>query len=299
LIAAAAMPVAAREPGQGSLYNPGVSIGIPTGINPPQGFLLTNSINVYDATTSPTLSGGASPSDIHVFSEAPRFFWTTPWRILGATEMMWVAQPFVRLVVKPAGGGRVAGSGLGNTLVEPLNLSWDLGHHFHASIEAGAYIPDGSYSRSIRVHIGNDFWTFQQEASLTYLTKEYAITAHFLYNTNTTRTRTHYHSGDQAFFELYGLRALGRFSVGPVAYYTKQVTADDPPGTLATPATRPEQTAVGGIAAYNLRIASFQLYVTRDVEARHGGTEGTRMWTRLSIPFSRNKAAVQERAPTQ
>ncbi|NPD66557.1 hypothetical protein HN018_09405 [Lichenicola cladoniae] len=288
----------ARERGQGALYNPGVSIGLPTGMNPPEGFLATSSLNFYSADNTLAVPNSRAPStSINVTSEAPRFFWTMPWKVFGATEMMWMAQPYVWLSVKsPSGTTKV--SGFGNTLLEPINLSWNLHHHLHGSIELGVYVPDGDFPKGAAAHIGNDFYTFQQEASLTYLANSYSATAHFLYNTNTASAGTHYRSGDQAFLELYATKTFNRFSIGPVAYMSKQVTADNQFDKIVASASKPQQIAVGGIAAYNFGRVSLQVYVTQDVEARYGGSTGTRVWTRLAIPFSsHNRSATRYTAP--
>ena len=285
----------AREPGAGNAYPAGTSIGLPTGSNPPPGLWLENMLSYYSATATSGPGTPVNKTHLDVVAEAPRFLWTAKESVLGASEMAFVVLPVVDLSLSslppPNPSGSFSRTAVGNPGIAPINLAWNIAPATFAMVAIGASVPIGQYSRTSVVNIGNNFWTIQPEAALSYLGDGWDLTAHLVYNTNTKNKATNYTSGDQLFLDLTATKTLGKWEVGAVGYYDKQLTADrngggfyGPPGSGLT-FGHPEQFALGALLGYDFGPLKAQAYLTQEVVANEGAVSGTRIWTRLFIPL--------------
>lgn len=292
VLAAAAMvayapPGFAREPGAAFQYPIGTSLGTPLGANLPPGVYLSNVINYYANSSTAANSSVPKPGvNLTTAVEAPKFIWSTPWSILGATETMYVTVPFVDLTVTNK-TGTFRSTGMADTVFSPINLSWKLGNDLNINGIFTFLPPDGQYNVTHKANIAANFWTFEPEVALSYLNSDYDISIHALYNTNTENTETHYTSGDQIMIEAYASKFFGKWQFGAVTYYDDQITKDTNNGTNfpKTNLTNPEQFALGGLVGYNFGPVRIQAWLTQDVQAKGGAGEGTRFWTRVVIPL--------------
>lgn len=283
----------AREPGAGNVYAPGSSIGIPSGTNVPPGLWLedTSSISEVQATSPGT--GDANSTKITALATAPRLLWTTPWTFLGASEMAFVVVPMIHLNVSnmpaPNPAGTYSRTAFGNPGIEPISLSWTLAPGLFADLGFAVYFPIGQYSKGAQVNVGDNFWTFQPEASVSYLGGGYNLTAHLLYHINTKNTATDYTSGNQLFLDLTAAKTFGKWTAGVVGFYDKQVTADSNAGTSYGPVGstfgEPGQFAPGLLLGYNFGPVVFTAYFTHTVVANDGGTSGTNVYARVFLPL--------------
>jgi hypothetical protein len=175
-------PTLAREPGAGNAYSPGASIGLPTGANPPEGLWFEDTSSVYEGQATDS-AGTKDGVKLTALATAPRLLWTTPWTFLGATEMAFVIAPIVNLEVSNFPGlPGVSGHSLAfaNPEFTPINLSWNLGvPGLFGSVTFGFYPPIGRYSSNATVNVGDNFWTFQPEAALSYLSADWLLSVHF------------------------------------------------------------------------------------------------------------------------
>lgn len=285
--AGGSLPSSAREPGAAYSYPIGTGIGTPNGANSPEGFYYVNSATYYASNGTAPNAGSAKPgSNTTTFSEAPKLLWSTPFTVLGATESMYAVQSIVDLTsTNKTGTNRQ--TGFANTSINPIHLAWDLKNGWNVSTLFTFYVPDGQYNVSHKVNIGNNFWTFEPEVAASYLADGYDFTVHVLYLTNTENTTAHYTSGDQVMIEGQAAKWIGKWEIGLVGYYDKQITGDVNTGTVfpKTNLTNPEQIALGGLIGYDFGPLKFQGYLTKDVQALDGGNSGTRFWTKLLVPF--------------
>lgn len=110
--------------------------------------------------------------------------------------MAFVIAPMVNLNVRNfQGSPGLSGHSLAfaNPEFTPINLPWNLGvPGLFGSAIFGFYPPIGRYSSSATVNVGNNFWTFQPEAALSYISSAWLLSVHFLYNTNTENTAARY-----------------------------------------------------------------------------------------------------------
>jgi len=285
--------VNAREPGSGPTFPPGQSLGVPTGENLPLGLWLESQFSYYAAdTTAPGSSHIVGPKQT-VGVVAERLLWRTPWTFLGASEMMWGLAPFVDLSISdiPALNNQQTyqRTAIANPIFSPINLSWTIAHETFASIELTFVPPIGQFNRNNVINVGDNFWTFQPEASITYVGDGLDLTVHAIYSHNTRSQTTHYLSGDVLNFDVTATKKIGPWEFGAVGYVDRQVSGDDNGGDSYGPARptfgNPEQIALGGLAGYKLGSVHFQLYFTQDVMARGGAAQGTKGHARILVPL--------------
>ncbi len=289
----AASAAQAREPGVGNVYAPGTSIGLPTGANPPPGWYFedTTSYSAVQATSPGT--SNADSTKISAIATAPRLIWSTPYTILGATEMAFVVAPMVHLDVSnlpaPNPSGMFSRAAFANPAIVPINLTWMLAPGLFATAAVGAALPIGQYQKGATVNIGDNFWTVQPEASVSYLANGYNLTVHALYDINTKNNDTSYTSGNQVFLDLTAVKNFGKWTAGVVGFYDKQVTADTNGGTFYGPGGHtfgePGQFAPGLLLGYNFGPIALTAYCTHTVVAQDGGASGTNAYLRVFVPF--------------
>jgi len=165
------------------------------------------------------------------------------------------------------------------------------------------YLKDSTYSRTASLNIGNNFWTFEPSAAVTYMHNGFQLTALALYDINTADNNSpnalavngNYQSGDIFSLEVTALQKFDEWSVGVVGYDQTQTT-DDTAGGHAVPAlaigpylvssngNRASEVAVGPLVGYDFGVVNLTAYYTRDVY--HENTiGGNSFWLRLSKRF--------------
>ena len=83
------------------------------------------------------------------------------------------------------------------------------------------------------------------------------------------------------------MKNIGKWEIGPVAYYTGDVGHANNPNSNALPGNR--QFALGGFVGYALGGVTVQTYATRDVTDSEGtllnGANQTRIFLRFVVPL--------------
>jgi hypothetical protein len=282
----------ARELGVGDNYQPGLSLGIPTGAAPPTGIYQIGRLNYYSAHVVDAM-GARTGTTVDVTAFSSQVILVPGWEFLGARYSAFINQPYVQLWTKAAGVESTT-RGIANTTWSLFNLSWALGSDWFATAGFTFYAPNG-YITGLNgtAGIGAPFWTFEPGVALSYLGHGWNLSATVVYDTNTTNPYDRYHSGDQLFVDLTATKKFGNFEIGPVAYFTRQVTPDsDPHGVYANLAalgvpgidSAPTAFAPGGLLAYNFGAGRLLVYATHDVYARDT-TQGWKLWADLNFPL--------------
>lgn len=283
----------AREAGAGNIYAAGSSIGLPVAANPPQGLWFEDTSSISELQSTSPGTNDANSTKVTALATAPRLLWTTPWKILGATEMAFVVVPMVHLSVSnrpaPNPAGTFERAAFANPGITPINLSWNLAPGLFTGVALGAFLPIGQYSKTASVNVGDNFWTIQPEASISYLGHGYDLTVHALYDINTKNRATDYTSGNQLFLDLTATRTFGKWETGVVGFYDKQVTKDRNDGTFYGPSHQtfgePGQFAPGLLLGYDFGPLKFSAYFTHTVVADDGGGSGTNVYARVFLPL--------------
>ncbi|QDF37491.1 transporter [Bradyrhizobium symbiodeficiens] len=227
---AVASPSLAYEFGSpGWAQKPGITIGASAG-DPPPGIYSFNQAMTYQTNlTGPgntLLNPAGTKTGVQVAAEANGLLFVPGWTFLGATYTAVVVQPF--LMASVGNPANVQMAGVHNTYVVPVELSWKLGDSgFFIKTGLGIYAPTGTITGVNGLgNIGNPWWTFQPEFVVSYLKDGWNLTANFYTEFNTRNTITQYKSGDVFHADFTGTKTVGKWTVGPVAYYVGQVSDD-------------------------------------------------------------------------
>lgn len=255
-------------------FMPGVTVGTPIGVLPPAG--------VYGSDDNVIINGGlksgngsSRPANDTAYVNIPSVLWSPGINILGATYAAAIAQPYVmqNLNLTGVGGGQSIEQGLFNTIVSPINLSWNF-HPLFFKVGLAIYADDGYTSSApvpggrVNNGIANDFWTFEPDVAVTYLENGWDFTANFVFDFNTTNNTTHYSSGDVAYVDLTAAKNVGKWVLGVGGDVEQQFTKDT---GFGAPANGDEQNRVilGPLVGYNFGPAELDFKALFDVHAEN------------------------------
>jgi hypothetical protein len=174
-------------------------------------------------------------------------------------------------------------AGVHNTYIVPVELSWKLGTSgFQFKTGVGIYTPDGTQTGATKLgNQGAPYWTFQPEAILSYLANGWNLSAAVYGEFNTQNSTTGYTSGDILHADFTATKTIGKWTLGPVAYYVGQVSNDScssitcqttygvgPASVAALTNNRYNVWAVGGLVAYDFGPAALSVWATQEVSAK-------------------------------
>jgi hypothetical protein len=273
-IAAFAFSPAFANEGAGAQTKAGALIGASAGV-PPPGIYMFNQVFTYQANLAGPGNGGNTRIGFHANVDVQGFVFVPGWTFLGATYDAVIVQPFVDVSVgSPA---NVQASGMFNTYIVPVELSWKLWNSgFQFKTGLGIYVPTGTETGAFKLgNVGAPYYTFQPEAILSYLKDGWNLTAAVYEEINTANSSSHYTSGNILHADFTATKTIGKWTLGPVAYYYGQVTDDScPVSCIATGAStlahsnRFDVWAVGGLVGYDFGPASFSVWATQEVSAK-------------------------------
>jgi hypothetical protein len=282
----ASMPVQAYETGYpGAAVKPGVLIGASAGV-PPPGIYMFNQVFTYQANlTGPgtTALGLGARNGVQAAVDVQGFLFVPGWTFLGATYDALIVQPVgMASIGDPLAkfpGFNDQSSGLKNTALIPVELSWKLGTSGFA-VKTGLTVvtPDGTIQgRTGLNNAGAPFWTFEPEVIVSYLKDGWNLTAALYEEFNTANSIDNYTTGNIFHADFTATKTIEKWTIGPVAYYVAQVsndscptgacTAINPTGT-ASNAQRYHVFALGGLVGYNFGSANLSVWATRELTAK-------------------------------
>jgi len=284
----------AYEPGVHEATPPGITLGFPAGALPMPGLYMNLNTFFYDVHVTDRFGNNTFIHDNNASASA-LLTWVPGWKFLGASFGAFIVEPFAfdaatfEPVAPPCPTGNCSITnvmGLHNTFISPFNLSWNLGGRWFTSIGFGFYAPDGKIGNAANIlpptagtggTAWADYWTFQPRWAISYLDKDYNLTATLYYELNTKNIHSQYTSGNLLYGDFTATRTFGKWEIGPVASLLWQTTNDsDPLGLYPTPPFDPLNTrrnqkiAVGGLLGYTFSPTGPKLSftVTNDVYSR-------------------------------
>jgi hypothetical protein len=289
LLAAAGMAAFAFSPANayeggyaGWQTKPGAFIGSSAGV-PPPGIYMFNQLFTYQSNIAGPLTNAiGTHTGVQAAVDVQGFLFVPGWTFLGATYDAVFVQPFVMDSI--GGPLNLSASfpsqqaGMHNSYVVPIELSWKLGTSgFVVKTGLGIGTPDGTIQGVNGLgNVGNPWWTFQPELILSYLKDGWNLSAALYDEINTRNSVDDYRTGDIFHADFTFTKTIGKWTIGPVAYYSGQVTNDNcssakclgiiPTGTLGN-AQRYNLFAVGGLVEYNFGPASLSVWATQEVVA--------------------------------
>jgi hypothetical protein len=285
ILAAAGVATLAFSPanayeGFAAATKPGAFIGSSAGVPPPGIYMFNQIFTLQTNEVGPgtTGLGIGNHASVHVNDYTMGFLFVPGWTFLGATYDAVLVQPFVDLGVgTPVGSAVTPGvtSGVFNTYIVPVELSWKLGNGFAVKTGLGIYAPTGTQNGPFKLgNVGEPWWTFQPELIISYLANGWNLSAAIYAEFNTASSASHYTSGDVLHADFTATKTIGKWTFGPVAYYVGQVSDDKcdfscqiTGNTTLVHAQRFNLFAVGGLLEYNFGPASLSVWATQDVIA--------------------------------
>jgi hypothetical protein len=294
----ACSPANAYEGGVQWQSKPGVLIGASAGVPPPGIYMFdqvfTYQTNYAGPVTNSVVIPPGTKSGVQAAVDVQGFVFVPGWTFLGATYDAVLVQPFGMVSVgQPLSATHLDAvdmfSGVHNTYIVPVELSWKLGTSgFAVKTGLGIYAPTGTVQGSVGpglsqngfFNFGNKYWTFQPELIFSYLAGGYNLSAALYAEFNTANQPDNYTQGDIFHADFTATKTFGKWTLGPVAYYVAQVSNDKCPvgvcqdihplGTLLN-TQRYQLFAIGGLVEYNFGPASLSVWATQEVYAHASG----------------------------
>ena len=283
----------AREPGVGPSIPPGVTAGQANAVPLTPGLRVASLASYYDAYV---VGPASQATGLHYQfpNETIMVTWASDQTILGAAYKAFTLVPIVNGTLlgnapaPPPMRGSFSQFGIANPLLQIADLSWTLGNGFYINAGFGFFLPIGQYSFNAPVNLGAPFWTFEPSASLSYYKDGWTVSAQAFYDINTINPVNNYYSGDQLIVNATLMKLIHGFNIGPVAYWSKQVTGDanygGPRVYGGIPAPPGDDLAIGLSISTQFGHLSAQLMFTQDVYVVNG-LGGSKGWFNLSYHF--------------
>lgn len=275
---------------------PGVTEGLTSGALPPAGLYFVNETMV---TPTRLYSPGDTKSSVQLdaFVDVPILEWVPGIQFAGADYAMVLAQPFDSVTTTNGaitnGANLGSGTGLYDTLFEPVVLSWALPNDFHIATQLGIWLPVGDRDRRMAVKNSNRYWALEPGVGISWLRDGWAVNLLLTYDHNFEKdadalTLKSYRSGDQFIAEYSITKTFGNWTLGLGGYALRQIENDRQTfldGTKSDVAnSKAAKYAIGPMAGYNFGPVIVQAYYHENIQTENyvGGHE---FWTRILVPL--------------
>jgi len=251
----------------------------------------------------PIIGGTALNLDATVYAANVPLIYQTPLGLLGGHYAAGVVIPYVwvettgRLTFAntnlPSGYRRDTANGLGDVALLPFMLGWVRGD-LKYDMRLFVYTPTGEYDQNDLANVGKNYWTFEPEISLSYLSSKIGLEVSAFAGLcfNTKNDDTDYQTGDQFHLDLTVAQHLplgrrGVVGLGANAFYYQQITGDSGSGAVLGD-FKGRTVGVGPVLSYVTKvgrtdvIAELKWLPELDVEHR---LKGDYIWFKLAMLF--------------
>jgi len=264
-------------------YTDGIGIGSAAGALPPPGVYFQNT-TYYADIKSHDGSGNYNGTHITATVDVPVLLWAPDFKILGAQYAAAIVQPFDTVNTTTAGVTH-NNSGLFETVISPVNLSWELPNDLHFSTGLGVYVPDGSFDKNKPgAPASSNFWAFEPSVGISWLHDGWNLSAKLLTDINLKNTDTNYTSGQVADVDLTASKTWGKWTAGLGVYERYQYTDDTQNGAKVGNGNRAQEFGLGPVVGYNFGPIAVEAFYTQAVSWKNESA-GNRFFTRFTVPF--------------
>ena len=266
----------------------GITIGIPAGEAAPPGVYLSTRTFYYKGSFVDG-NGRNTGTDFRLGVVSPLLLLSTDYKILGGTYYAFAAQPLKHTDISSSNTTDSSHYGTFNTILSPINLSWDFGHGFYVSLGTTVYLPDGTYSLN-GAKLANGFTSVEESLGVTYRKDGYALTAYTSFDFNGNNNTSNYRSGNLVGTDLTATKTIGNLTFGVGGYLINQYHNDVQNGLIVPSSSfngvgnRYREYALGPYLGYNFKIVNVSAWYTQDVYARNTTKAGTG-WLRFVVPL--------------
>ncbi len=246
-------PLSLAAENGGSSYMPGFYGDFGMALAPPTGTYLNNFGGYYAA------GNDANGSDLAF--ELPGIISVTDKKIAGGKY--WVG--FFPYVLHTSYSSTAADGtnkqdsrgGAGDMYALPIALSWQWRELSILAFE-GIVLPTGSFDKNRALNSGRNYWTFDNNLSLTWQPKDtsFDVSMTLGYMINTENPATNYRTGDELHYDYFaGYYLTSRFGLGVTGSYYRQITPDTGSGVPAGLALA-EYSSIGPALMYSVKMGS-------------------------------------------
>lgn len=179
-----------------------------------------------------------------------------------------------------------------NTVISPINLSWNLGGGFFASAGLVVYTGAWTYSLNNPNNAGRNYWTIEPNFGLSYLADGWNLTVHPVIDFNGRNNLNKYQSGTIFVMDYSATKKISKWELGLGGTLIKQLSDDTIRGVTVPAVTgfngkgnRASSLSVGPVIGYDFGDISVKGYVLRDVYADNA-PKGNRFWFRVDVPLT-------------
>jgi len=242
-----------------SPMQPGATTGNSAGALPPPG-LYFNWDTDYEFGKLKNASGNDQTMpklSISNVATVGTLLWVPGWKVLGADYGAALTQPF-KFANTTIFGTDNSASGLIDTSVTPLTLSWNFGNGFFVGSGVTFALPDGTNAyawngtrwATTAKNIGNNYWTVEPNIAFTYMKDDWTLTLNNIFDINSENDKTHYQSGDIYYLDATVAKRFGKYTLGVIGNYTQQLE-DDKIFGISQADTKIEHLKAGLMASYD------------------------------------------------
>jgi len=224
---------------------------------------------------------------LRVFATALKVTHNWGWKLLGGTAETELAVPLIyqQLHVPP---GKFSKYSIGNVDLVPLAIAGQQGD-LHWFYEVDLFSPGAAYSPADVLNVGQHNLALAPVAGFTYLPhkRAYDLGSRFTYIVNGPDSATHYHSGNEFFWE-YSLNhsfAHDKISLGLNGAYYQQVTDDKLTGQVYQGGYRGRDLQVGPQVRFPLgKHGGYAFKYFRDTLVQNK-PRGNAFWFQIAVPL--------------
>jgi len=273
-----------------SVIMPGASLMDPTGAAPPPGWYVEETFTYFNLAivnqSGKKIGVTTTEGDIN-----NQVIWVPKLpTILGASYFVYVVEPVRGGNLSVPGLGNLTAVGMENTVISPLNLSWNLHNGFFVSAGVTFYAPDGTYKAGNVYNISRNYFSAEFDGAVSYLADGWNLTWRTAFDVSATNPYNGYHSGAGFVTDITALKEFGKFELGGVASWTQQIENDSIHGVTVAASgangfgNRASVFEIGPAISTKIGIAKVSAYYMHDVEGANYAY-GDRYYLKLFVPL--------------
>jgi hypothetical protein len=307
IVGLVSMSVRAEEGGHGH-YMPGAAASFIDAFPGRTGLAVVPQFTYYDGNASasrqiPIIGGTALNLDATVYAVSLPLIYQTPLKLLGGHYAAGVVLPYAwvettgRLTFAntnlPSGLRRDTANGVGDIALLPFMLGWTNGG-LKYDVRLIIYAPTGEYDKDQLANVGLNYWTFEPEISLSYISSKIGleVSAYAGICINTENSDTDYQTGEQFHLDVtvaqhLALGQKGLIGIGVNGFYYQQISGDTGSGAVLGD-FEGRTVGVGPVLSYATKLgatdvsAEVKWLPELDVEHR---LKGDYVWFKLAVLF--------------
>ncbi|MER2266131.1 SphA family protein [Methylobacterium oxalidis] len=271
-------------------FLPGVTVGVPIGALPPPGLYFAGYTNVWNLEIKDR-TGRGTGIKVGDFNVGAQALWVPGVTVLGASYGAFVVQPFRRATVDARGFSAATFEPI-NTVISPINLSWNLQNGFFISAGLTIYLKNPVYDPLSPLNVGRNYFSFEPSLGLSYFNNGWNLSLHPVVEFNTENRANRYRSGTIFLMDYTATKQVGQWEFGAGGTVVEQLADDKIGGVVvaAGPAgrgrgNRARSLTVGPVVGYDFGPINVKFYFLKDVYAENTAG-GERFWFRINVPLA-------------